>query len=213
MFYDAPMSSVLKEETCRCVGRPRCFDEDEVLDIATRVFWRKGYENTSMADLIEATGLHKGSLYQAFGDKHSLFIRALKRYLEDLRLEVTTIIASGPTALDGIRAALHRAVEMSCNGDEGNPGCLVLNTIVEKGLRDPEINGILEKAYAIRGKLVTDAVKRAQAEGSLRSELKAERIAVMLTTVVAGLSVTLKGPMAEPQAHAMVDDMLAALAN
>ena len=67
------------------VGRPRQFDEDLALDSAMQAFWAKGYEATSLADLMAATGLHKGSLYQAFGDKHSLFIRALNRYLEEMR--------------------------------------------------------------------------------------------------------------------------------
>ena len=66
------------------VGRPRQFDVDQTLDAAMRAFWARGYEATSMADLMAATGLHKGSLYQAFGDKHALFIEALKRYLGEM---------------------------------------------------------------------------------------------------------------------------------
>lgn len=57
------------------VGRPRQFDEEQVLDAAMKAFWAKGYESTSLADLVEVTGLHKGSLYQAFGDKHTLLDR------------------------------------------------------------------------------------------------------------------------------------------
>ncbi len=66
----------------RPVGRPREFDEDSVLEAAMEVFWRKGYEATSLADLCDCTGLHKGSLYQTFGSKHDLFMKALKHYID-----------------------------------------------------------------------------------------------------------------------------------
>ena len=67
------------------VGRPRQFDEGEVLDAAMQAFWANGYEATSMADLMSVTGLHKGSLYQAFGDKHRLFVASLRNGLWMLR--------------------------------------------------------------------------------------------------------------------------------
>ena len=63
------------------MARPREFDIDHVLNAAMHAFWQRGYEATSLADLMEATGLQKGSLYKAFGDKHSLFMQALNRYL------------------------------------------------------------------------------------------------------------------------------------
>ena len=61
-------------------GRPREFDEDEALDEITKVFWAKGYEGTSMADLLAATGLNKGSLYGAFGDKRAQYLKSIARY-------------------------------------------------------------------------------------------------------------------------------------
>ena len=68
--------------TDRPVGRPREFDEDTVLEAAMEAFWSKGYEATSLAELCTCMGLNKGSLYQAFGDKHTLFMRALKAYAD-----------------------------------------------------------------------------------------------------------------------------------
>src|SRR5210317_1187307 len=94
------MSSIAKNP----VGRPRGFDEAKVLDAAMEVFWRKGYESTSLADLLEATGLHKGSLYQAFGDKHTLFISALRRYLEGMRSRKNVLLRETESPLEGIRA-------------------------------------------------------------------------------------------------------------
>jgi TetR/AcrR family transcriptional repressor of nem operon len=85
------------------VGRPRQFDEAEVLDAAIQAFWAKGYEATSMADLLEVTGLHKGSLYQAFGDKHTLFVAALRRYLEGMRSRKNVLLRETESPLEGIR--------------------------------------------------------------------------------------------------------------
>ena len=200
------MSSVLKNP----VGRPREFDEEKVLNAAMALFWRQGYEGTSMADLLAATGLHKGSLYQAFGDKHTLFITALRRYIEKLRGEIGHALLSADTAFDGIRNAMRKAVEMSIDED-CNPGCLVLNTLVEKGPHDPEIMQVLKDARDIRVRMITGGVEACQQEGSLRSDWPAERITAMVETVVAGLAVTLKGPVGPEQAYALVDDLLEVL--
>ncbi len=87
------------------VGRPREFDVEQVLDAAMKAFWANGYESTSLADLVSVTGLHKGSLYQAFGDKHSLFIQTLNRYLQNIRHHKNQILMQADTPLGGIREA------------------------------------------------------------------------------------------------------------
>ena len=95
------------------VGRPREFDEEQVLDAAMKAFWAKGYEATSLADLVSVTGLHKGSLYQAFGDKHSLFIQTLNRYLQNVRQHKNQMLEAAETPIGGIRAVstrVHRYV-------------------------------------------------------------------------------------------------------
>jgi AcrR family transcriptional regulator len=71
------------ELTSKHYGRPREFDEDEVLRAALRVFWEKGYESTSLSDLLAAMGLTKSSLYKAFGSKEALFWRVVERYQRD----------------------------------------------------------------------------------------------------------------------------------
>ena len=92
-------------------GRPREFDTDDVLEAAMQCFWSNGYESTSLADLVAATGLHKGSLYQAFGDKHSLFIRSLKRYLSDVRAQKTAMLAAAESPLAGVRNLSHGFID------------------------------------------------------------------------------------------------------
>src|ERR1700674_4986058 len=70
------------DKSARSKGRPRAFDVDQALDRALHLFWRKGYEGTSLSDLTRAMGINRPSLYAAFGDKETLFRKALDRYVE-----------------------------------------------------------------------------------------------------------------------------------
>lgn len=200
------MNSILKNP----VGRPREFDEGQVLETVMEVFWRQGYEGTTLSDLLAATGLHKGSLYQAFGDKHSLFIMALKRYVEGVRQEMSGILLGAPTAFEGIRAAMRKAVTMH-GEDDCKPGCMALNTLVEQGEKDPDVMQVLEGVYVTRSNMITQSVKACQQEGSIRSDWDAGRIASMIEAMEAGLSVTLKGPVPVDHAYAVLDDLLEVL--
>jgi TetR/AcrR family transcriptional repressor of nem operon len=204
------MINALKTRRSGNVGRPRQFDEGAVLDAAIEVFWRQGYENTSMADLLKATGLHKGSLYQSFGDKHTLFITALRRYIENLRTEMSGILLSADTAIEGMRAAMRRAV-MMYRDDSHSRGCMILNTLVEQGSHDEEIMQLLENTFKMRINMITQAVKACQQEGSIRSDWETERIVSMIATTEAGLAVTLQGPVQEERAFTVIDDLLSML--
>lgn len=190
------------------VGRPREFDEDNVLDAVMDVFWLQGYESTSMADLLKATGLHKGSLYQAFGDKHSLFIRALRRYMDRYRQEMVARINSAESGLEELRLMLDVSIGMGCHGSGSNAGCMALNTLADKGTEDPAILAALQEGYAKRMDIITSAVARAQAEGSLRSDWTAERLASMVNVMSVGMVAALRGPMDREMALGLVNDFL-----
>ena len=92
----------------RPVGRPREFDEERVLEAAMNAFWNKGYEATSLAELCRVTGLNKGSLYQAFGDKHQLFMRALHHYADMEYREVMAAAMQFDSPLARIRAVVRK---------------------------------------------------------------------------------------------------------
>jgi TetR/AcrR family transcriptional repressor of nem operon len=193
------------------VGRPRSFDEDEVLTTCMDVFWRKGFDGTSMADLLAASGLHKGSLYQAFGDKHSLYIRALRAYISAMKEKMTGIIQNAPSGIEGLRAALHYHIEVGATEDGTNCGCLALNSLVETAPHDPMVMSVLETAYAMRSQLMCEAVTRAQAERDLRQDWTPERLVNLIAATETGVLVELKGPLDESGAKAMVEDLLSTL--
>jgi TetR/AcrR family transcriptional repressor of nem operon len=190
------------------VGRPREFDEDKVLDAAMEIFWLQGYESTSMTDLLAATGLHKGSLYQAFGDKHSLFIQSLRRYMDRFRQDMEVEMDEADSGLQALRAIMNVSIGMGCHGTDGNAGCLALNTLADKGTEDPEILAVLQEGYGKRMQMIVNAVARAQAEGSLRTDWAPERIAMMINVMSIGMVTTVRGPVDTKTAHALVDDFL-----
>lgn len=119
------------------MARRREFDEDEVLEQVMRTFWQHGYKGTSIELLVEATGLHRSSLYGAFGRKEDLYRRALERYSRQ---------QAERAALDrGPRGALERWFDDAVDGLEDAPrGCLVVNSLAEYPDLDAELQGLID---------------------------------------------------------------------
>ena len=114
------------------MARPREFDIDEALQAAMEVFWDRGFEATSLADLMEATSLHKGSIYKAFGSKQELFTRALTQYLDDIYARMQSELEAPESAKEGIRRWMKIILEF-CNEQATRRGCFALNSVVELG--------------------------------------------------------------------------------
>jgi TetR/AcrR family transcriptional repressor of nem operon len=187
------------------VGRPREFDPDIALNAAMQAFWAKGYEATSLSDLMEATGLHKGSLYQAFGDKHSLFIQALKRYLSDMRRMKTKVIAQAATPLDGIRAVAHGMLDLA-DGDCACPkGCLAINSLVELAPHDPEVQEVMSDHMQRMRSALAEAVALGQEAGQIRADRSAGKITALMMTFLLGLGTNLRGRLSKDDAHKLLD--------
>lgn len=195
-------------DTKRPVGRPREFDEDAVLEAAMEVFWRKGYEATSLADLCDCTGLHKGSLYQTFGSKHDLFMKALKHYIDRQFSAVAGAAASADSPLANLRAAMRTLI---CTVSE-DWGCLMVNSLVELAPHDAAVRELLQASAQRRIGRMAALVGEAQAAGELRRDQSPETVAMQLMVTLAGLAATLKGFLSEAQALQTVDNVLASLA-
>ena len=180
-----------------------------------RAFWAKGYEATSLADLMEATGLHKGSLYQAFGDKHSLFIQSLKRYLDEMHRQEREIMQSAESPLQGMRDVAHAMIELA-DGDENEDGfpkgCLAINTLIELAPHDEAIAAVMEQHMAGTRATVQAAVAAAQAAGEMATSRTPEAITAMMMTFMMGLAAGARGVLSKEQAHALADMQIDALA-
>lgn len=176
-----------------------------------QAFWAKGYEATSLSDLMSATGLHKGSIYQAFGDKHSLFKQALKRYLQEIRQQIRDRLASAPTPLDGMRACAHGMLDDVAAQGTCPRGCLAVNSLVELAPHDPEVKEILDQHMELDRQLLEEVVRQAQAQGQLSAKRPPEVVTAMMMTFMAGLATTIKGIVTDEQAHELLDAQFDAL--
>src|ERR1700755_686390 len=119
-------------------GRPRGFDVEAAVERAMGVFWSRGYHATALPDLLRATKLSRGSLYAAFGDKHSLFLRALDRYIADALTRMDIELDARKEPVDGLRAYLAGYVERT-SGANGRRGCLLVATGMELAGQDAEV--------------------------------------------------------------------------
>jgi AcrR family transcriptional regulator len=126
------------------MARPRSFDPDEVLDLARDVFWRKGFQGTSLDDITAATGLAKPSLYAAFGDKNALFLKVLDRYHHGIVANAERILKQGPSARDAIERWLTGFVPY-CSGTKGIRGCLSVNTAADGVADQKEVRSRVER--------------------------------------------------------------------
>ena len=173
----------------RCVGRPRGFEEDRVLNAAMNTFWKQGYEGTSLKDLCSATGLHKGSLYQAFGDKHQLFLKSLKYYMEQSFKEAAASAYLYDSAMKNLRSLLSEITEKCIKGE----GCMVINSLVEMAHHDQEVKQMIDQSYAMKQRFLTDLIDRAQRDGEITIKQDPDRLAAVLMVTLAGLAATVKG--------------------
>ena len=167
-------------------------------------FWRQGYGATSMTDLCAATGLHKGSLYQAFGNKHQLFLRALQYYAEQSFKEVAASAYRSESPMENLRS-LVREVTARCIVDQG---CLVVNSLVELAPHDPEVKAMLDHGYAMRLRLLSDLIDKAQRAGEIMIEQTPERLATLLMVTLAGVGASVKGIVSTDDAATAVEDLL-----
>ena len=146
--------------------RPKSFDPDEVLDRAMRVFWKKGYASTSIADLTEAMSINKFSLYGTFGDKRSLFLAALDRYSGRVVGTLLSDLETEDAGLAEIRqyftAIVHGATHL-----QECPGCLMTNTAAELAPGDAEIRTKVRKHFGRMRRAFRCALGNASERGEL----------------------------------------------
>lgn len=166
-------------------GRPRAFDTSRALDAAIDVFWRRGFEGASLAELTLAMGINRPSLYAAFGDKAQLFTAALDRYVDSNMGYVGESLAQ-PTARECARTFLvgnAHAVTMP-----GRPaGCLSVQAVVTS--EDSAEFAVLAENRAVIESRFAERFRRAITEGDLPAEENPEELAAMLITIASGFAI------------------------
>ena len=190
------------------MGRPREFDEAQVVDKARNAFWSGGVAATSITDLSTATGLSTGSLYKAFGSKAGLTDRTLQDYLEMSYEQVRQTLDDAPSGLAGLRAWLDAAAS---SASECGPtrGCYAVVCAVELADRDEQARERLRRHDERLRTVLAGAIRRAVSEGDLRVDPEAG--ARLLLTTVVGLQVDARKGVDRDTARATLDLALRAL--
>ncbi len=191
-------------------GRPLAFSPDQAASAAMQVFWRRGFEAASTRDLLEAMGISRSSLYQAFGNKELLFLEALRRYREALLARLERSLDTAPSAMAFLEA-LCGDTAGEAGSERAALGCLIFNSATELGQRgDPPAEHARESLAAITT-LFQRALIQAQAEGNIAPERDAAALAAYLTMGMAGLRTLLKSGADVRQARQAVDLLLETL--
>ncbi|WP_020399762.1 TetR/AcrR family transcriptional regulator [Kordiimonas gwangyangensis] len=165
-------------------GRPRSFDPEKAIEAAQAVFWKHGYEATSLNQLAEAVGLHKPSLYAAFGDKKALYLKALQAYI-DAAQELLKKALAEPKLRDALAAFYRTDIEIFM-ADRGR-GCFLLSTAVP-------VAGLIEEAgemVAATRKSVAGALTRRLAMAQEAGELAPDRDLFPLVSLLASTHIAL----------------------
>ncbi|MEM5387644.1 TetR/AcrR family transcriptional regulator [Paraburkholderia phymatum] len=192
-------------------GRPREFDLDHTIERAMQVFWTRGYQATSLPDLMQATGLSRGSLYAAFGDKHGLFLLALDHYIVQALRRLDDELASGQKALAGLKACMDGYVART-NGAAGKRGCLVVATAMELAAHDQEVSNRIAYFFKAMEVRLVKALKRAQKEGDLVRKVNPAAAAHVLVCFLEGLRVVRKTGIEPDRAKDAVQTLISSLA-
>ena len=168
-------------------GRPRVFDMDEALDKALKIFWERGYEGASLAELTETLGINKPSLYAAFGNKEELFHKALLKYATGPVAFVKDVIDE-PTAYKVAEAFLVKAAEFLT--DPQHPkGCMIVQGALSSGESAEIVRNVLIKYRASYESLLAERFTKAKQEGDLSSDADPRNLAKYLATLHQGMSV------------------------
>jgi len=175
-------------------GRPKSFDEREVLGRAMDLFWLRGYEGVGLTELLEHMGISRQSLYDTFGSKRGLFVRTIGHYRETQLTRALELLGrEDHSPLDNVREVVRffeaLAAHASCRG------CLVANALVELGPHDPEIAAMLQETLALLQQGIEEALREARARGELPATKSPETLARALTNSLMGMAVTGKLPV------------------
>ncbi|MCU1685745.1 MAG: TetR family transcriptional regulator [Amycolatopsis sp.] len=193
------------------MARPRSFDEDEVLRAAGDLFWSTGYAATRVDDIAAATGLGKGSLYGAFGDKHHLFLRVFDDYCVAITEAVRRAL-DGPDAGAYERLRAHvLAVADATAADARLRGCLLAKGTAELSSQDPAVVARSRKTLDDLGDLIASCVAAAQRAGDISPEQDPARLGGLVLAVLRGIEALGKGGGSPASLRAIAETALAVL--
>lgn len=189
------------------------FDVHQTLEKAMQTFWNRGYEATSMQDLVDSTGINRASLYATYGDKHELFLAALQRY-EDAFLHKSLIeLESRFAPREAIRQLfLSFTHRVAARGSDSRSGCFMTNTAMELAAHDPDAEEIVVRTQKGMEAFFARMIRKGQAAGEIGPQVKPKEAASRLLALLIGLSVLCRSRPEKALLQTIVDDAIRCLA-
>ena len=187
-LYDAlllyvPISPIIVRMS---TGRPLEFDPDTALESAMHLFWRKGYELSSLQDLLSTMGLSKSSFYQTFKSKHELFQNCIRHYRKMLADDMSTQMEQTDSGKVFIETLFCNVADETA-GPNSRRGCLLMNTANEFAQRDPEIAKLVSRSIEEFTDLFEKAVQQSQRQGEIPPDKDTRALAIYLVSSMSGL--------------------------
>ena len=192
------------------IGRPLAFDPDIALEAAMQLFWRQGYESSSLQELLSTMGLSKSSFYQTFKSKQTLFQRCIKHYRKTLTSELKTQLEKTGSGKAFINSLFHNVANETC-GPDARRGCLLMNTASEFAQSDPDIANLVNNSIEHFAEVFELAVKQAQQQGDIPADRDSRSLATYLVSSMSGLKNMVKAGADRKTVKQIADVILSAL--
>lgn len=190
--------------------RTRAFDPSTALSRAVDLFTTKGYAETSMDDIVRATGVSRYGIYGTFGNKRELFEQALERYADSMGKQSYLRLLEPDASLAHIRQIFDDRIEAMCSSSE-NRGCLFVHTAMELAPHDHEIQGVLQKFMKRMSKAFSIGLESAKARHEVKADLDVRAAGDFLTGAMFGLAVIARSGFPRPTLESFADNTMAAL--
>ncbi len=190
--------------------RTRAFDPAQALSSAVDLFSSKGYSETSMDDIVKATGVSRYGIYGTFGNKRELFEQALERYAEGMGKQSFLRLLEPDASLADIRNIFDERMESMCQSGDKR-GCMLCHTAMELAPHDHEIAGVLQKFLRRMSKAFSIGLENARQKGEVKEGLELHDAGEFLTGALFGLVVLARAGFPKTTLNAFVDNTLAAI--
>lgn len=173
------------------MARSKDFDESEVLAKAVRLFWLKGYNGTSMQDLVDTLGISRSSLYDTYVDKHTLYLKALEFYQNSGASQLDDIVANTESAKEAIKQLLH-LIAGNLMKDKQHKGCFLVNAEVEVAPHDAKVKDIVCKNDKQVEEAFHRAIRKGQESGEISHKQDAQALTRFFLNTIKGIRVSAK---------------------
>lgn len=183
------------------------YDADALLDRAMRAFWARGYEATSVRDLVESTGVNRGSLYATYRDKHALFLAALRRYDGTMRRDLLEELERRHGPREAIRHLFLAFTAQLSAGGRGR-GCFLTNTAAELASHDPKAGRIVAHAQEEIEAFFARMIRRGKARGEMAPRIKPAEAARGLLAALIGVAVLIRSRPEPALLQSIVEDAM-----